>query len=343
MEDSTIQLYLSRILSGYYIFKYKNKKLKLQYPDYDTKYAAELIALEEKTKNRFESWLTLNNILNVLTNQGLWTKESQDFLDRADKVEENYKIDIFKNFRNPSTLKNFRKKLASHRKIFHKLNSQKHFFDHITLEGYCEIVKHNYLLSMSVIDENNKLFLEENPNEIDAVSAIVSKNSIPLPYFRILARSNQWASFWYAQKTGNLFNRPIIEWTDEQRFLVSMSRMYDNAREHPECPDEDVFKDDDAFDGWAALEKHKQEKEKSKNRAEKMLPGKLKNASEVYVMANNQHEAKDIMNLNDSHSAMIIQERKAFLNKYGTVKESNLPDVQRDIIINNNNATKKRK
>ena len=112
--------------------------------------------------------------------------------------------------------------------------------------------------------------------------------------------------------------------------------MYDGAKEHPEGPDDDVLEDDDAFDGWCISERRKQEEERSKSRAEKMLPGNLKNANEVFVMANNRYEARDIHSLNDSGGKAVIQERKRALQTNKEIKEQNLPDVQRDLIITKN-------
>lgn len=330
------QLLLSRILSGYHVFSFRNIKLRLQYPDSILKYQAEIFAADEMKKNRFSEWLKSEDILSLLINQGVWGHQEEEFLKNCEKTTENLKIDIYKNFRNPKSLKLYKKKLKAHNRTHSFLLNKRHSFDHITLEGYCEQIKSNYLLERSVYDEHGNLFLMQNSQLVDDVSNVVSGTNISMSKFRELARSPQWAYYWHSQKSDSLFGVPIKEWTDEQRLLVSMSRMYDNAREHPESPDDDVFEDDDAFDGWSISERRKQEKEKSKNRAEKMLPGKLKDAQEIYVMANNPSEAKDINNLNDGNMSMIVQERKKFVQKYGKVKESNLPDVQRDLIINSN-------
>lgn len=308
------------------------------YPNTKLKYEAELVVEQEMQQNRFADWIKKEDITNFLVSQGIWTSEAIGYLDKAEKKTEDLKVGIYQNFRVPNALKEFRKKLSSHRKTENTLLQQKHSFDYITLEGYCDSVKNTYILSRSVYDENGDLcFLDgKKPELLDKVMWTINSNTISYTVFRKLARSPQWSYYWGATKSGSLFERPVVDWTDEQRTLAALTRMYDNAREHPESPGDDIFNDDDAFDGWAIAERRKADKDRSKSRAEKMLPGNLKNANEVFVVANSRQEADDIMQLNDYNAAAIIKERKKALEMHGELKEAELPDVQRDLIIDSN-------
>ena len=337
MEDRIISLYLSRIISGYYIFVFGHKKYKLKYPNREIKYEAEIYAQEEFVQNRFVDWPRLDEMPGFLIRQGLWSNEAEKFLETADNTTDNLKVEIFSNFYNPTALPQFRKKLKQHQSLYNKLLIQKHAFDHVSLEGYCELLKNNFILSRSIYDKNNELcFLDgNNDEEFAEVSKYIAQNTI-MPYeFRSIARSNQWSYYWSVNKN-HLFDTPVVDWTDEQRTLAAMSRMYEGAREHPDCPADEIIEDDDAFDGWAISERRKNEKERSKARAEKMIPGKLNNAHEVFVKVNNNRQAKDIHSLNDNQGKGIINERKQIIKHQGSVKEQNLPDVKRDIIIDSN-------
>lgn len=338
MEDREILLTLSRILSGYYIVTHDKKHYKIKYPDAHVKYFAELVSQEELEKNKFCDWFRLDDITNWMISINYWSKEEEDFLEGYQQTSDNLKVEIFQNFRNPTALQSFRKKLASHNKIYSRLYQKKHSFDYVTLEGYCDQLKDHYLLLRSIYDENdNLIFLtEENEHKkFDEIATSIMNHAIPMSSYREIARSNQWAYYWNNVK-GDLFDKPIIEWTDEQRVLSAMSRMYDSAREHPDCPDDDVFEDDDAFDGWLISERRKHEKEKAKSRAEKMLPGKLGKAQDVFVQVHNRHQAKDIYSLNDIQGKSVIRERQQTIERAGSVKEQNLPDIQRDLIIESN-------
>lgn len=338
MEDQKTTLYLSRILSGHYIFVCGGRRFKMVYPNTKLKYEAELVVEQEIQQNRFENWIKKEDITRFLISQGIWTQEAVGFLDKSEKTSEDLKVGIFQNFRVPNTVKEFRKKLASHRKTENTLLQQKHSFDHITLEGYAELIKNNYILSRSIYDENNELcFLDgNNVDLLEKVSFVISSNTISYTDFRKLSRCSQWSYYWGSRKSGNLFDAPIVDWTDEQRTLAALTRMYDNAREHPDAPSDEVFDDDDAFDGWAITERRKADKDKAKSRAEKMLPGNLKNANEVYVMARSREEARDVMELNDYNGKAIMKERNQVIQSQGTLKESELPDVRRDLIIDSN-------
>ena len=75
-----------------------------------------------------------------------------------------------------------------------------------------------------------------------------------------------------------------------------------------------------------------------------MVQGKgLDKAQEVFIMANSQEEANDIYNLNDNISRSIIKERNnVVLNSSNPVLDSNLPDVRRNLMIEQNRQTAER-
>ena len=54
--------------------------------------------------------------------------------------------------------------------------------------------------------------------------------------FRDIVRSYSWRTYWIANKE-NIFGIPAIEYSEDQKTLISYSNMYDNILEHPECPD----------------------------------------------------------------------------------------------------------
>jgi len=123
--------------------------------------------------------------------------------------------------------------------------------------------------------------------------------------------------------------------------------MYENSRESPDCPPDEVFEDDDVFDGWMISERRKMEEEKKKRRTEKSLPGKLDKAQEVFLMAGSKEEAENIYDLNDHENRQIIKERNQFIqysNKKGDkeIAVTKLPDIQRDIITQSNELRKNR-
>lgn len=342
MDSRILNLYLSRILSGFYMFVYDQTNYKLIYPDIGIKYEAELYAEKEYEANKFNDWINEDDVVYLLIDLGLWNRDGDNYLKNLEKQIEDFKIDLFKNFLNPTRIKSIRKSLDNTKRQYNRLFEIRHSLDHITTNGYSNMLKSQYILLQSLYDMNgNKIFNDINYidyNVVNNLSHYISQNNIDIPTFRAIARSDMWKNYWSANKD-NLFDKSTINWTDEQRTLVVLTKMYDSAYEHPECPPDNVFEDDDMFDGWMISQKRENEKNKNKNRAEKMLDKKLGKAQEVYLMANSKEEAQNIYNLNDQQSLGILKERnQTILNSKKDLEQAELPDVQRNLVVQTNQA-----
>lgn len=340
MKDN-LSLYLSRILSGFYYFILNNKRYKLVYPDICVRYEAEIYANVERENNRFNEWLNEEDIVYHLIEYGLWTHGGDDALKNLEKQIEDQKVALYKSLLNPTQTKTIRRHLDGSKKSYFKLYGIRHSFDYLTLNGYCENLKNQYILVHSLYDENNnKIFSDINNtdfNSLNTFSDALSSQMIDMSVFKEIARSDIWRNYWSANKE-YLFDKPVVNWTDEQKTLVVLTKMYDGAYEHPECPPDHVFEDDDMFDGWMIAQRRANEESKNKNRANKILEGKkIDKAQEVYLVARSQEEKDNIFNLNDSQSRNIIKEReKTIETSSSPINHEYLPDVQRDLNIQNN-------
>jgi hypothetical protein len=335
MDSSDITIYLSRILSGYYTFVYNNQKYKLVYPDVHVKYEAELYAQDVYDNNKFNDWITEEEILDFLISSGLWSYDGDNQLKKISDDIENTKVDLYNTLLNPNKTKFVRRQLNNYTNLYNKRYEIRHTFDHLTISGYANYLKSQYILLYSLYDHNNKLVFNIDDvidyKTINDISNLIMSNAIDVKTFRKIARSDSWRSYWTANKN-NVFDKATINWSDEQKTLVVLTKMYDSAYEHPECPPDNVIEDDDMFDGWMILQRRENEKSKNKARSEKILKDKkLGNAQEVFLVANSREEASNIYNLNDVGSRNIIKERESAIKNQGTLKESELPDVQRQI------------
>jgi hypothetical protein len=350
VDKENISLYLSRILSGFYYFVYGDKRYKLIYPDMTIKYQAELFANEQYELNKFNEWILDDDIIHYLVNAGLWDYTGDVMLKKLEVQIEDYKVDLFKNFLNPNRLKTIRKSLDTTKKRYDQMYSIRHYFDHLTARGYANIVKNQYIVSHSIFDDNDVLTFNLKEKKIDLnllnnIIEFLANNTLDIKTFRKLARSDIWRNYWSANKD-YLFDKPTINWTDEQRTLVVLTKMYDSAYESTECPPDNVFEDDDMFDGWMISQKRENEKIRSKNRTEKMFGNKggLNKAQEVFLVANSKEQAEAIYNLNDSSSMNIINERNNVIQKSGKeIQEADLPDVQRNLLVQRQNMIKSKK
>jgi len=117
--------------------------------------------------------------------------------------------------------------------------------------------------------------------------------------------------------------------------------MYDNIQESLDCPTKEVIEDDDLLDGWFIIQGKKRDKEKSEQDFENSVKSnKIKNASEIFVMAPNQKEKERIDNMNNVHSSMIKKQRFAVIQKQGKAEQHNFEDERLKIVTQQNNAFK---
>jgi hypothetical protein len=340
MTENELSIDLSRILSGYYYIYVNDHRYKIQYPSVQVKYEADLIAQQESDRIKYAGWYTRETINHILMELDLWTPFDDKRLKSLENSLEDYKVDLYKNNRNTKKIKELKRTIQATKKTIAKLQNLKYSYDHITIEGHCESVKNNFYLINSVYDEYGRLCLSENSDMMFFVKIkeAINKNHIDVHRFRSIARSDAWRSYWSASGEQSIFNGPIVSWTDEQKTLVVISKMYDGARESMDSPEEHIYEDDDMFDGWIITQRRESEKQKNKNRIEKGIGDKHQKAGEVFVVANSKQDIEDIYNINDEQSKAIIKERQNFLqnSKLDKITEAQLPDVRRDIIIKSN-------
>jgi hypothetical protein len=148
-----------------------------------------------------------------------------------------------------------------------------------------------------------------------------SKNTI-----RLLSKADSWRSIWHSAKGSvGVFGVPAVSLSDEQRSLVSWSRLYDNIAESGEKPDKTVMDDDDLLDGWLIIQ-HK--KGHGDGGANEELQNKHPGAHEVFIPVENQEDARRLENFNNPMGKMIKRQRSALIQKHGGVLEQDMPDSQ---------------
>lgn len=329
-------LILTRIISGYLIFKYKDQTLYLLYPSLELKYEAELFYNEIYDQYKFSDWITEDDILSILRDNKLWTDMNEKQLPLFEKQIEQTKIELFKSFYVTQKQKSVRAKLENLKSTYQKYYSVRHSLDHLTVKGFCEKYKNEFLVINSIYKKNNNQFIKFFDNKypdskiLEDINYEINLHQIDIPIFRKIARSAEWRSYWSANKNF-VFEKASSEWTDEQRTLVVFTKMYESAHESSEPPPDPVFEDDDMFDGWILLQNEIAKKERSKKTEDKALGSKMAKAQEMFIMANNSNDATDIYGMNTSTTKAIIAERNNMIMHKKDIDASKLPDAKRDI------------
>jgi|TARA_B100001094_G_C18192244_1_gene808072 hypothetical protein len=295
---------LYRIINGSYYTFVKSKRYKVVLPNLQIKQQAHALSLDIIQNNRFDTthWLTKHQAEKILRTNDIWNNEQEEQLKILNNRLEDMKIELYLKYIDPAMKKKIKASLETGKSAIAELLGKKHSMDHLTLDSHAESAKNSYILTHTIYDDKDNLVFNDehvDSGELEDFMTAVQKHDVSHDDLRTLARSEIWKSYWDAAK-GNIFAPPAYLWTDEQRLLINISKMYDSVREHPECPEDAVINDDDALDGWVLFWKRKAEKERKKNKLMEDVGGKYKNAGEVFVIANSTEEAKEIYGLNDA-------------------------------------------
>ena len=335
MNDD-LELLLYRIFCGHLIFYHNNDRYILKSASIYTKYEAQLLYNSIINDEKYNDWIREENLDNFLIYLNLWTKDTSMIIKDLEKKIENSKVDYYHSFKLTDKKSGVKKNLDLYTKQLSTILSKKDELYSNTLEGYANSIKNEFLITETLYRNDTKVFLgntiHKDSNNYMLFNSIVNelnKYNISISDFKKLARSHIWRSFWNVQKE-NMFKNTGSSITDDQKTLVGISQMYDRVYEHPDCPNDEIISDDDALDGWMIIQKRKTEKDKKQQQIDTINP-KLKNAQEVFLMANNSQEAEEIVGLNSLESLNKMKSKIAHVNKFGLTEESKLPDVQLDI------------
>lgn len=335
MNDAEIELLLYRILSGKLIFFYLGDRYELLPASPEIKYEAQLLYDKIINQEKYNEWIREEDAVGFMINLGLWTRDTMKIIEDLEKKIENSKVDLYKSSIFPDKEKQARKKLNDYKSQLEKPLGQKVDFLSNTLEGYANSLKNEHIIC-NTLHKNNKLAFknaagsdENSYSYFNTIVTEINKHTISIETFKELARSQIWRSYWNCNPKSP-FNCSIRDITDEQKTLISITKMYDSVYEHPDCPPDKVIEDDDMLDGWMILQRRKSEQNKKKQKLDEINP-KLKNAQEVFIMSKGQESYEEIMSLNTDDARHRMQEKVNFINAHGNVKDSDLPDVQRQI------------
>lgn len=334
-----LEYILYRIIDGYYTITIDNVLYKIKSPSISMRHKACLIykSIIEDNKYDTDSWVTCTTIERLQSIYGIWTKKHEDELSNIYKSICKHKIDLYLNYQNVSKTKFTKKQLISIEQSYNKLLGQKHYFDHLTLEYYAQNIKNQFLILNMIYDiDDNKIFKDYDNiynmdlNFIEKIIIELNENTLSINDIKKLARHELWKSIWNVSKS-EIFNSSNKDLTDDQRSLISFSKVLDSIKEHPEAPNEDIINDDDALDGWILYQNDKQEKEKAKQHIDNKYGLSNKNAGEIFIVTNDQAERKSIYELNDTQTNQDIKNMIELTNHRGQINWIDLPHVKRNL------------
>ena len=286
---------------------------------------------------------TRKEMLEILEEQGVWTKKEEDLLKKGVKQIEDLKLSIYENFLRPSKRESSRKELRELEKQQMALLEKKSSSNHLDCQGIATYARLNWII------ENTTTYKDGTPysfEELDITKVLKYSNNDNFDNsdYREIARKEPWRSLWVNSNKDaeKVFRKPAFELTQEQSNLLSWTRLYDNVSEAHESPSDDIVEDDDALDGWLIKQRRERDKERSQTKLAG-IEGSHNNAEEVFVMTHSKEEAEEIDVLNDPRGKWVKQSRMKALKEATDegkdgIKYENFPDVRQKIM---NEASKK--
>ena len=347
MEEHERTRLAIKLLSGITFFTFDKKRYKIVNPTPEQLLLAEEVALEESRGVSFQQLLSQEEVKEYLNEKGMWTYEDDKSMEEAEKTLEDLKESLFKSLYNKKAQESIRRKIRGVKEAIGNGLLKKHSLSPMTLEFHRQTIKDQFLAAICTFDINNKrMYREEDFGVAD--STLMERayearimDGITQEEMREIARTDPWRSYWMVSKQ-NLFGNPALNifgptqseaviipsshLNHHQRSIVGVCKMYDNAAQHPDCPDDEVMEDDDMFDGWMIFENRKREKEKKKKRIDEIADQK---GDELFMMADSGKEALDIYGVNDDTERMRLRGRFQQLDRSeAPVDEKDLIDVK---------------
>ena len=272
-------------------------------------------------------------IMEILVENGYWSPLDDREAEKLHKEIENKKVEAFENFVKKKILNRLKIELYNLEQRWQEASLKRSSLDHVTCSGCASIAKNYWLIGKTTYLDGD-LYDWSECSVTDAAN-FKAKNVIAQETYRRVARSDLWRGMWSSGKGTDLFGVPFSRITQDQARLCMYAKMYDNVHESPEAPSDSVIEDDTCLDGWFILQRRKHEKQKKANEVDGMIKNpKIKNAGEVFVMAQDNEDAGEIYNLNDGFARGKIKQREAQIKQNeGQMKFTELSDVKQDISV----------
>lgn len=337
MDEGRRNFLVSEIISGVKFITYNGMRYKLIPSSKELKLLAEHIYRDTINSLRFDNLITKDRATLFLQRSGTWKEEDNQALEKLEKYLEDKKVELYNSLYNSSRQTTIRRVIATAKSSINKAYAKKHSLDYMTLDYHALLAKKQFLIAMSIRDKNNNsvynedTFLNSDSTIVEAIIDFLSSDHITVEEFRELARNDPWRTMWNLGKE-SCIGLPIAEWTEDQKMLVTFAKMYDNAYQSMDCPPDEVFEDDDMFDGWMIDQRRKRDTDQKQKQVDNMknVPD---SAQEVFVFAPTRDDANKVYNLNDPESRNKIRQREKFLDQHGEelIPAQNLPDTQLEL------------
>ena len=307
MKSQRLNLLIARLLSGQSEYNIDGRHFIYSAPTISTISQSEIYYNKIIQENKFFSCIRKRDIKTVLYDQGLWNNLSEKHYKNLPDEIDNIKLQMYNAYCSNLDIRRIRQGLKKKKDQYDKLLYAKNFLFSYTLEGYATALKNEYIIQNSLTENG------EPPKDIpcdlfDKLILRIKRDEILSKEYRYIARNDPWISYWAAGKE-DLFGICSAKMNDEQRAIITYSKMYDNAYSSAEPPKREVVDDDDLFDGWIIKQRKDNESAKEKSLAESRMSPKVRSSQNVGIVVGDRTQAKAVENINNPISKKLQQQR----------------------------------
>lgn len=317
MDEIYYEKVLNRIIQGRLRVKLGDLVFYIYEPSSDIIEQSFDIHQEMYDKAYFAGVYINSQMMEMLIDQDLYDPMVDRNIKDCYKKIEDLKVEAFRNFFKKKELKAIKTQIRRTESMLAKETQKKNQFNYATCEGVAKYARKCWLIENTAKNTDGTKFDFRNMS-LTKVMSTYSNESISPSVFRAIARREPWRGMWsISKKRDNPFGVSSSQLDSNQLTLSTYSAMYDNVYAHPEAPDEKVICDDDCLDGWFTQQRRKNEADKKKSETDALLKNpKIANSQDIYLMASNQDEAKEIHELNSQGARQTSSARSQQIHEF---------------------------
>ena len=234
MDEGRKNFLAYQIASGLKFIALEGIRYKIVPPSKEVRLLAEHIYQETLHSLRFDNLITKEKAALFLRGIGKWRPSDDESMKKLEKHLEDKKVDLYRALYHSERQDRLRRTIVMAKKSINNALYRKHSLDYMTLDYHANTTKKKFITAMCLRDgDNDPIYTEQTFGKADStilenVLTALDADIITIDEFRELARSDPWRTMWNLGKESCISSSPL-EWTDDQKTLVTFAKMYDNA------------------------------------------------------------------------------------------------------------------
>lgn len=206
-----------------------------------------------------------------------WTQDEEDFIKEAEQELEKMKS----THEHETVLMRKRKMAVSIKTVEDKYQELKTKRESFVVNSCEYLANRSYILflvqQLTHDVQGNRLWNTEQEFHTAAdkygnfiaflCAEVLTEGMFDTSTIRSVARAIEWRMIWGLNRENlvDLFNRPIADFSQNQKMLVYWSRVYDSVYEDPNKPEEEVIQDDEQLDMWLSNRQDEDKEDKNQH------------------------------------------------------------------------------